>query len=134
MAVPIMRAYTAFTAAVPPTALNVFQLAVDDVTQLAVQQLNKDNAIIDYVNANQGALGAGEQYQSQLFINNLQAGPTFFSTNSSSASAGRTVPGPLPISVGGAAGGKQLSYNVAQTATGGGLAAYQFIVKYSNLF
>ena len=43
MAVPIMRAYT-FAA---PAAINTFALATDDVTGLSVQQLNKDNAIID---------------------------------------------------------------------------------------
>jgi hypothetical protein len=130
MAVPIMRAYT--FDAVAAGAVNVFQLATDDVTGLSVQQLNKDNAIIDYVNSPDPAGAAA--YQVRLLVNNLEAGPAFFSSNSSSASAGRTVPGPLPISVGGAAGGKQLSYNAAQTALGGGLAAYQFIVKYSNLF
>jgi len=128
LAVPIMRSYTLAA----PAALNTFALATDDVTGLSVQQLNKDNAIIDFVNAPDPAGAAA--YQVRLLINNLEAGPTFFSTNSSAASAGRTVPGPLPIAVGGAAGGKQVSYNAAQTVTGGGLAAYQFIVKYSNLF
>ena len=128
MGVPIMRQYT-FAA---PAAINVFALATDDVTGLSVQQLNKDNAIINYVNAVDPAGAA--QYQTRLFINNLEAGPTFFSSNSSSASAGRTIPGPLPISVQGNSGGKQLSYSTAQTIIGGGVAAYQFIVKYANLF
>jgi len=126
LAVPIMRRYTRAA----PAALNQFALATDDVTGLSVQQLNKDNAIIDYVNAPDP--GAGLTYESRLLVNNLEAGPAFFSVNSSAASAGRTVPGPLPIAVGGAAGGKQLSYNVAQGA--GALTAYSFIVKYSNLF
>ena len=43
MGVPIMRQYT-FAA---PAAINVFALATDDVTGLSVQQLNKDNSIID---------------------------------------------------------------------------------------
>ena len=47
MGVPIMRQYT-FAA---PAAINQFALATDDVTGLSVQQLNKDNAIIDFVNA-----------------------------------------------------------------------------------
>ena len=34
-----------------PGAINQFALATDDVTGLSVQQLNKDNAIIDFVNA-----------------------------------------------------------------------------------
>ena len=126
MAVPIMRRYTFANAA---AALNVFELATDDVTGLSVQQLNKDNAIIDFVSAPDPA--AGLTYQARLLINNLEAGPTFFSDNSSAASAGRTVPGPLPIAVGGASGGKQVSYNVAQGA--GAAAAYSFIVKYSYL-
>ena len=94
--------------------------------------MNKDNAIIDFVNAVNPAGAA--QYQTRLFINNLEAGPTFFSSNSNSASAGRTVAGPLPISVQGNSGGKQLSYSAGQTVLGGGLAAYQFTVKYANLF
>jgi hypothetical protein len=40
----------------------------------------------------------------------------------------------LNISVGGASGGKQLSYSSAQTILGGGLQNYQFIVKYANMF
>ena len=47
MGVPIMRQYTLAA----PAAINTFALATDDVTGLSVQQLNKDNAIIDYVNA-----------------------------------------------------------------------------------
>ena len=128
MAVPIMRQYTRAA----PGAINVFALATDDVTGLSVQQLNKDNAIIDYVNAVQPLTTV--QFQTRLFINNLEAGPTFFSSNSNSNSAGRTVPGPLLVSVGGASGGKQLSYSSAQTILGGGLQAYQFIVKYANMF
>ena len=126
MAVPIMRLYN--TAA--PAALGTFALATDSVTGLSVQQLNKDNAIIDFVNSPDNA--AGITHQARLLVNNLEAGPTFFSSNSSSASAGRTVPGPLPISVAGASGGKQLSYNVSQQA--GALSTYNFIVKYANLF
>jgi len=128
MGVPIMRQYTRAA----PAAINTFALATDDVTGLSVQQLNKDNSIVDYVNAVQPATTA--QFQTRLFINNLEAGPTFFSSNSNPGSAGRTIPGPLPISVSGNAGGKQLSYSTAQTILGGGLAAYQFIVKYANLF
>ena len=115
MAVPIMRQYTR----IAPGAINVFALATDDVTLLPVQQLNKDNSIIDFVNAVQPLTTV--QFQTRLFINNLEAGPTFFSSNSDPASAGRTVPGPLNISVGGASGGKQLSYSTAQTVIGGGV-------------
>jgi len=128
MAVPIMRQYTR----IAPGAINVFALATDDVTGLSVQQLNKDNSIIDFVNAVQPLTTV--QFQTRLFINNLEAGPTFFSSNSNSGSAGRTVPGPLNIAVGGASGGKQLSYSSAQTIIGGGVQAYQFIVKYANMF
>ena len=121
-----------YTRAAPAAAINVFALATDDVTGLSVQQLNKDNSIIDFVNAVQPLTTV--QFQTRLFINNLEAGPTFFSSNSDPASAGRTVPGPLNIAVGGASGGKQLSYSSAQTILGGGLQAYQFIVKYANMF
>ena len=129
MAVPIMRQYTR---AAPAAAINVFALATDDVTGLSVQQLNKDNSIIDFVNAVQPLTTV--QFQTRLFINNLEAGPTFFSANSDPASAGRTVPGPLNIAVGGASGGKQISYSSAQTIIGGGVQNYQFIVKYANMF
>ena len=128
MAVPIMRQYTRAL----PLAINTFLLATDDVTGLSVQQLNKDNSIIDYVNAVQPLTTV--QFQTRLFINNLEAGPTFFSSNSNSGSAGRTVPGPLNIAVGGASGGKQLSYSSAQTVLSGGVEQYQFIVKYANMF
>ena len=128
MGVPIMRQYTRAA----PAAINVFALATDDVTGLSVQQLNKDNSLVDFVNAVNPAGTA--QYQTRLFINNLEAGPTFFSSNSNSGSAGRTIPGPLPISVQGNSGGKQLSYSTAHTILGGGVAAYQFIIKYANLF
>ena len=128
MAVPIMRQYTRAA----PGAINVFALATDDVTGLSVQQLNKDNSIIDFVNAVQPLTTV--QFQTRLFINNLEAGPTFFSSNSDPASAGRTVPGPLNIAVSGGSGGKQLSYSSAQTILGGGLQAYQFIIKYANMF
>ena len=113
MAVPIMRQYTR---AAPAAAINVFALATDDVTGLSVQQLNKDNSIIDFVNAVQPLTTV--QFQTRLFINNLEAGPTFFSSNSNA----------------GASGGKQLSYSSAQTILGGGLQAYQFIIKYANMF
>jgi len=128
MAVPIMRQYTR----IAPGAINVFALATDDVTGLSVQQLNKDNSIVDFVNAVQPLTTV--QFQTRLFINNLEAGPTFFSSNSNPGSAGRTVPGPLNIAVGGNAGGKQLSYSSAQTIIGGGVQAYQFIIKYANMF
>jgi hypothetical protein len=128
MAVPIMRQYTR----IAPLAINTFLLATDDVTGLGVQQLNKDNSIVDFVNAINPLTTV--QFQTRLFVNNLEAGPTFFSSNSNSGSAGRTVPGPINFSVGGAAGGKQLSYSSGQTVLGGGLQAYQFIVKYANMF
>ena len=92
-----MRRYTRAA----PAALNVFALATDDVTGLSVQQLNKDNAIIDFVNSPDNA--AGIDHFQQLFINNLDTGVAFFSSNSSPTTAGRTLPGPIPISVGAAA-------------------------------
>ena len=56
----------------------------------------------------------------------------FFSATSDPASAGRVVPGPIPITVGGQAGGKQLAFNCNQTA--GVAAIYSFLIKYANLF
>ena len=125
MAVPLMRSYTTTGA-----ALNTFALATDDITGLSVQQLNRDNAILDETTASVPV--AGDQYQDRLLINGLEAGVTFFSATSDPASAGRVVPGPIPITVGAQAGGKQLAFNCAQTA--GVAVAYSFLIKYANLF
>ena len=126
MAVPLMRSYT--TAVVG--AINTFALATDDITGLSVQQLNRSNVILDKTTASVPV--AGDQYQDRLLINGLEAGVTFFSATSDPASAGRVVPGPIPIAVSGQAGGKQLSYNCVQTA--GVAANYSFLIKYANLF
>ena len=120
MAVPLMRAYNA----VAPAALNQFALATDNITGLTVQQLNRDNVILDFVDNPANA--------ARLLVNGLEAGVTFFATASDPASAGRVVSGPIPITVGSMAGGKQLAYNVTQTT--GALSAFPFIVKYANLF
>ena len=126
MAVPLMRSYT--TAVVG--AINTFALATDDITGLPVQQLNRSNVILDETTASVPV--AGDQYQDRLLINGLEAGVTFFSATSDPASAGRVVPGPIPIAVAGQAGGKQLAYNCSQTA--GVNAQYSFLIKYANLF
>jgi len=126
MAVPLMRSYT--TAVVG--AINTFALATDDITGLSVQQLNRSNIILDETTASVPV--AGDQYQDRLLINGLEAGVTFFSATSDPASAGRVVPGPIPIAVAGQAGGKQLAYNCSQTA--GVNAQYSFLIKYANLF
>ena len=126
MAVPLMRSYT--TAVVG--AINTFALATDDITGLSVQQLNRSNVILDETTASVPV--AGDQYQARLLINGLEAGVTFFSATSDPASAGRVVPGPIPIAVAGQAGGKQLAFNCSQTA--GVNAQYSFLIKYANLF
>ena len=126
MAVPLMRAYNA----VAPAALNQFALATDNITGLTVQQLNRDNVILDFVD--NPANAAGIEHEARLLVNGLEAGVTFFATASDPASAGRVVSGPIPITVGAAAGGKQLAYNVTQTTAA--LTAFPFIVKYANLF
>ena len=51
---------------------------------------------------------------------------------SSPLSAGRTLPGPIPISIGGASGGKQVSFFATQTL--GAATIYPSLVKYANLF
>ena len=126
MAVPLMRSYT--TAVVG--AINTFALATDDITGLSVQQLNRSNVILDETTASVPVVG--DQYQDRLLINGLEAGVTFFSATSDPASAGRVVPGPIPIAVAGQAGGKQLAYNCSQTA--GVNAQYSFLIKYAILF
>ena len=125
MAVPLMRSYTT-----PGLAIGVFGLATDDITGLTITQLNRSNVVLDEVSNPQPA--GGEIYQDRLLINGLEAGVTFFSATSDPASAGRVVPGPIPIAVAGQAGGKQLAYNCSQTA--GVNAQYSFLIKYANLF
>ena len=127
MAVPLMRSYTTTGA-----ALNVFTPSTDDVTGLPIQQLNRSNVILDCVN-NPDPPGAAA-YQTNVLVNGIQSGVSNFSVASSAASAGRVVFGPIPVTVGGQAGGKQLSFSSAQVATGGGIAAYSFLMKYANLF
>jgi hypothetical protein len=127
MAVPLMRSYTT-----PGLALNVFGLATDDITNLTITQLNRSNVVLDEVSNPQPT--GGEIYQDRLLINGLETGVTFFSNSSDPASAGRVVPGPIPIEVGGAAGGKQVAYNCGQTTIGAGAAGYTFLIKYANLF
>ena len=127
MAVPLMRKYNHAS-----TAVGTYALATDALTGLTVQQLNRDNIILDMVSSIQPT--GGELYEIKTLVNQLEAGVTFFSSPSDPGSSGRIVPGPIPIQVGGAAGGKQLAYSTAQTATGGGQAAYAFLLKYANLF
>jgi len=127
MAVPLMRSYTT-----PGLALNVFGLATDDITQLTITQMNRSNTILDSVSNPQPT--GGEIYQDRVLINGLESGVTFFSNASDPASAGRVIPGPVPIEVGGAAGGKQVAFNCGQTTIGAGAAGYSFLVKYANLF
>ena len=129
MAVPLMRSYTTPSGGL---AIGVFGLATDDITGLTITQLNRSNAILDEVSSPQPA--TGEVYQDRLLINGLETGVTFFSDSSDPGSAGRVVPGPIPIEVAGSAGGKQIAYNCAQTVVGGGAANYSFLIKYANLF
>ena len=127
MAVPLMRKYNHAS-----TAVDTYALSTDAITGLTVQQLNRDNVILDMVSSIQPT--GGELYEARVLVNGLEAGVTFFSSASDPGSSGRVVPGPIPIAVAGSAGGKQLAYNTAQTATGGGQAAYSFVLKYANLF
>jgi|TARA_R100001530_G_C4320305_1_gene155519 hypothetical protein len=126
MAVPIIRAY----ASLLPAGLNIPTQVNDVITGQPTQQLNRSNTIIDYTN--NPDLAAGITHFEQLFINNLDTGVAFFSSNSSPLSAGRTLPGPIPISVGSAAGGKQVSFFATQTL--GAATIYPSLVKYANLF
>ena len=127
MAVPLMRKYNHAS-----TAVDTFALSTDAITGLSVQQLNRSNVVLDFVSSIQPT--TAELYEVRLLVNGLEAGVTFFSSASDPGSSGRVVSGPIPIEVAGTAGGKQLAYNTAQTATGGGQAAYAFILKYANLF
>jgi len=127
MAVPLIRKYNHAS-----TTVGTYALSQDAITTLTVQQLNRSNVILDMVSSIQPT--GNELYEVRLLVNGLEAGVTFFSSSSDPGSSGRVIPGPVPIEVAGTAGGKQLAYNTAQTATGGGQAAYSFLLKYANLF
>jgi len=127
MAVPLLRKYNHTS-----TTVGTFVLSTDALTGLTVQQLNRSNVILDMVSSIQPT--GNELYEAKVLVNGLEAGVTFFSSSSDPGSSGRVVPGPIPIEVAGTAGGKQLAFNTAQTATGGGQAAYSFLLKYANLF
>ena len=127
MAVPLLRKYNHAS-----TTVGTFTLSTDALTGLTVQQLNRSNIILDMVSSIQPT--GNELYEVKVLVNGLEAGVTFFSSSSDPGSSGRVIPGPIPIEVAGTAGGKQLAWNTAQTATGGGQAAYSFLLKYANLF
>jgi len=127
MAVPLIRKYNHAS-----TTVGTYTLSQDALTTLTVQQLNRSNVILDMVSSIQPT--GNELYEVRVLVNGLEAGVTFFSSSSDPGSSGRVIPGPIPIEVAGTAGGKQLAYNTAQTATGGGQAAYSFLLKYANLF
>jgi len=127
MAVPLIRKYNHAS-----TTVGTYTLSQDAITGLTVQQLNRSNILLDMVSSIQPT--GNELYEVRVLVNGLEAGVTFFSSSSDPGSSGRVIPGPIPIEVAGTAGGKQLAYNTAQTATGGGQAAYSFLLKYANLF
>jgi len=127
MAVPLLRKYNHAS-----TTVGTFVLSTDALTGLTVQQLNRSNIILDMVSSIQPT--GNELYEVKVLVNGLEAGVTFFSSSSDPGSSGRVIPGPIEIQVAGTAGGKQLAWNTAQTATGGGQAAYSFLLKYANLF
>jgi hypothetical protein len=128
MAVPLVRRYTSIFGAVAGVTVN----ATDDVTNQAVLQLSNDNVIEDLVNSPDLANLGGDQVRTQLFVNQLEAGPAFFSVSSSPNTAGRQPIGPIPIS---AQGGKQISYRSTVDNTVTALPYnYSFQVRYRNLF
>lgn len=121
MAVPIQRRMTRAA----PGALNVFALASDDITALTFHQMTRANALVDLYSAPQPA--AGVNYEIRILSGGIEVGPAAFSVASDPASAGRSAIGPIDIKA-----NTQLAYNVAQTL--GAVAAYSFVVKYSNRF
>ena len=126
MTVPLIRQYNATVA-----ALNVPVNATDAITAETQLQLSTDNVIEDFVNSPDPA-NAGDLLSTQLFINQLQAGPEFFSVSSSPTTAGRQPVGPIPIS---AQGGKQISYRTTSQATVTAFPyTYTFQIRYRNFF
>ena len=126
MAVPLIRQYNSALAVV-----GVPVNATDAITGKTQLQLSNDNVIEDFVNSPDTA-NAGDLIQTELYINQLQAGPAFFSVSSSPNTAGRQPVGPIPIS---AQGGKQISYRSQAQATVTALPyTYTFQVRYRNFF
>ena len=126
MTVPLIRQYNAIV-----TALNVPVNATDAITGETQLQLSTDNVLEDFVNSPDLA-NAGDLVSTQLYINQLQAGPEFFSVSSSPTTAGRQPVGPIPIS---AQGGKQISYRSTSQATVTALPyTYTFQIRYRNFF
>ena len=126
MTVPLIRQYNS-ALAVAGVPVN----ATDAITAETTLQLSTDNVIEDFVNAPNLA-NAGDLVSTQLFINQLQAGPEFFSVSSSPLTAGRQPVGPIPIS---AQGGKQISYRSTSQATVTALPyTYTFQIRYRNFF
>tara|TARA_Y100000401_G_C8268165_1_gene196882 strand:- start:359 stop:739 length:381 start_codon:yes stop_codon:yes gene_type:complete len=126
MAVPLIRQYNSALAVV-----GVPVNATDAITGETQLQLSNDNVIEDFVNSPDTA-NAGDLIQTELYINQLQAGPAFFSVSSSPLTAGRQPVGPIPIS---AQGGKQISYRSQAQATVTALPyTYTFQIRYRNFF
>lgn len=126
MTVPLVRRYNADL-----VTLDVPVNATDAITGETQLQLSRDNVIEDFVNS-PDTTAAGDLIATQLYINQLQAGPEFFSVSSSPTTAGRQPVGPIPIS---AQGGKQISYRSQAQATVTALPyTYSFQIRYRNFF
>lgn len=126
MTVPLVRRYNADL-----VTLDVPVNATDAITGETQLQLSRDNSIEDFVNS-PDTTAAGDLIATQLYINQLQAGPEFFSVSSSPTTAGRQPIGPIPIS---AQGGKQISYRSQAQATVTALPyTYSFQIRYRNMF
>jgi len=126
LTVPLVRRYNADL-----VTLDVPVNATDAITGETQLQLSRDNVIEDFVNS-PDTTAAGDLIATQLYINQLQAGPEFFSVSSSPTTAGRQPVGPIPIS---AQGGKQISYRSQAQATVTALPyTYSFQIRYRNFF
>jgi len=126
LTVPLVRRYNAAL-----VTLDVPVNATDAITGETQLQLSRDNSIEDFVNS-PDTTAAGDLIATQLYINQLQAGPEFFSVSSSPTTAGRQPIGPIPIS---AQGGKQISYRSQAQATVTALPyTYSFQIRYRNMF
>jgi hypothetical protein len=126
LTVPLVRRYNADL-----VTLDVPVNATDAITGETQLQLSRDNSIEDFVNS-PDTTAAGDLIATQLYINQLQAGPEFFSVSSSPTTAGRQPVGPIPIS---AQGGKQISYRSQAQATVTALPyTYSFQIRYRNMF
>lgn len=119
LGVPVWRDFTRAL----PTALNLFALTTDDVTNLTFYRSRGNNTILDMVN--QPNPTAGVRFDTALFLDGYDQNRHFNSVKMDASSAGRPSIGPIPFR-----GPRDVAFSSAQTV--GALEAYRFTVKFES--